>query len=52
MEKNLLTDVALALHSGISVNDLLKDLVGQTAGNLVNELNDCIGDNLEDKLLV
>ncbi|KAL4216818.1 hypothetical protein ACF0H5_024539 [Mactra antiquata] len=29
VEKNLLTDVALAMHSGITINDILKDLIGQ-----------------------
>lgn len=29
VEKNLLTDVALAIHSGISVEELLSDITGQ-----------------------
>jgi hypothetical protein len=29
VEKNLLTDIALAIHSGISVDEILKDLVAE-----------------------
>jgi len=29
IEKNLLSDVALAIHSGISVEEILADLIGK-----------------------